>query len=648
MGKLFKKLIFAVLICYLGSTFAWATPEEGIYFRQIVRSLIRAAGESPEVQRQVFPKILATHPELFAWAASDRDWMQIIREADLDSALPMELKNKSLNASDFVLPKLLHPQMEAFQKLNEKERLAMLSVLPAPAYTSMAQAINEVLNRTSLVQLEGLQKLFASEHGLKISQVPADKAKLLLTLMRKYFDKMPLPDKREIVAAVLSLPPHSPLEAQLAEVVQNSGPVLQKFLQLFRESDDPGIQKVLKQLLSNIRPIPREIAQPFIEAHLGKTADQVFSSIQWEKPKSGTVGQVYFAKLRSTGEEVVIKFLRPGVREHAAREIKLLRELTRDDESLRELVDSLESSILPELDLIQEDANMTLGVRYADASKGLATTSRVREIPGSSDLLVLKKARGTNMSQEVAAPLERQGQAIANLLEKWFDRAIYGDGFLHADLHPGNLFYEELSGGAPNYLLTVIDFGSTAQLTPAQQKGFIHLSIAIVLKSSEKTLAALREVSELPDTMVASLSERIKNIYLSTPALSSRLSQVLMVSLDSGLKIPSSLLQLNRGRLFLETALAEINRKLDASDPDKKLRRFSPTGIYAKISLLRLLADAIPPSTGPRAKNPEERLISGKEWKSLISENRNEISDVVFDTCAQLFSGPAAKPRPTP
>ena len=62
-----------------------------------------------------------------------------------------------------------------------------------------------------------------------------------------------------------------------------------------------------------------------IEDELGISVDETFSFFSTEPVASASIGQVYRARLRSTGEEVALKVQRPKVLREVALDVYLLR-----------------------------------------------------------------------------------------------------------------------------------------------------------------------------------------------------------------------------------------------------------------------------------------------------------------------------------
>ena len=71
----------------------------------------------------------------------------------------------------------------------------------------------------------------------------------------------------------------------------------------------------LQKLCDKVPSFDSKIAFATIESELGKPVDEIFSKITPEPVAAASLGQVYKATLRATGEEVAVKVQRPAVLE---------------------------------------------------------------------------------------------------------------------------------------------------------------------------------------------------------------------------------------------------------------------------------------------------------------------------------------------
>lgn len=83
----------------------------------------------------------------------------------------------------------------------------------------------------------------------------------------------------------------------------------------------------LTQLQDAVPPFPGAEGRAVIEAELGISLDTTFSQISSEPVASASIGQVYKATLRTTGEEVAVKVQRPRVLTNVALDLYMLREV---------------------------------------------------------------------------------------------------------------------------------------------------------------------------------------------------------------------------------------------------------------------------------------------------------------------------------
>jgi ubiquinone biosynthesis protein len=147
------------------------------------------------------------------------------------------------------------------------------------------------------------------------------------------------------------------------------GPTFIKFGQILSNRADllpTGLIDELEKLQDNVAPVPGKIAAKVIEKDLNKKIDELFILFEENAFASASIAQVHRATLKS-GEKVVVKIQRPGIKEIIQADIKVMRYLadlfSRRIPSLRSfdpigLVKNFEDSITKELDFIHESINL--------------------------------------------------------------------------------------------------------------------------------------------------------------------------------------------------------------------------------------------------------------------------------------------------
>jgi aarF domain-containing kinase len=106
----------------------------------------------------------------------------------------------------------------------------------------------------------------------------------------------------------------------------------------------------LQKLCDKVPSYDSKIAFATIEKELGKTVVELFSEITPEPVAAASLGQVYKAVLRETGETVAVKVQRPAVLETVSLDLHLARELGMLVRNIPGLSDRLDAGKLSALD----------------------------------------------------------------------------------------------------------------------------------------------------------------------------------------------------------------------------------------------------------------------------------------------------------
>ena len=264
-----------------------------------------------------------------------------------------------------------------------------------------------------------------------------------------------------------------PRGVRIREALQELGPVYVKFGQSVSTRQDvlpDDVGEELAKLQDRMPPFSAEEALAQVQDIYGSPANEVFAEFESAALAAASIAQVHVARLH-TGEEVVVKLLRPGVRKQIERDIQVLYALAKlamrywkDAQRLRplEVVAEYEKTILNELDLMREAANASqlrrnfLGsdqlyvpeVYFDYCRTNAMVMERIHGVP-VSDMDTLRRA-GTNIPK-----------LAANGVEIFFTQ-VFKHNFFHADMHPGNIFVDISDPDNPLY--AAVDFGIVGML----------------------------------------------------------------------------------------------------------------------------------------------------------------------------------------
>lgn len=117
---------------------------------------------------------------------------------------------------------------------------------------------------------------------------------------------------------------------ELRDTITSLGPFFIKLGQALSIRPDilsPRSMVELQKLCDKVPSYPSKIAFATMERELGRPVDEVFSEITPEPVAAASLGQVYRATLRSTGDVVAVKVQRPQVLETVSLDLYLARQL---------------------------------------------------------------------------------------------------------------------------------------------------------------------------------------------------------------------------------------------------------------------------------------------------------------------------------
>ena len=266
--------------------------------------------------------------------------------------------------------------------------------------------------------------------------------------------------------------------AALRLALQDLGPIFIKFGQILSTRRDllpADIADELMLLQDRVPPFDPQLAVKLIEEQLGARISEVFSRFDIEPLASASVAQVHSAKLK-TGEEVVVKVVRPGLKPIIGSDLAWLFILARTAERLSadarllhpvDVVSDYEKTIYDELDLLREAANASQLKRNFEGSP-LMYVPQVYWDWCRPKVLVMERIYGIQVTDLAALADQRTDmKMLAERGVEIFFTQVFRDSFFHADMHPGNIFVSTVNPWAPQYI--AIDCGIVGSLTPEDQ-----------------------------------------------------------------------------------------------------------------------------------------------------------------------------------
>jgi ubiquinone biosynthesis protein len=265
---------------------------------------------------------------------------------------------------------------------------------------------------------------------------------------------------------------------RLRLALEELGPIFVKFGQAVSTRRDllpPDIADELAKLQDRVPPFPGATARALIEQAYGRPVAQAFASFDETPLAAASIAQVHPALLPG-GQEVVVKVLRPGMRELIGRDLEVLHALAdlaqrywSEGRRLRprEIVAEYQKTVLDELDLMREAANASQ-LKRNFAGSNLLYVPEVYWDYCRTDVMVMERIHGVPISDRTR--LKAAGTNIALLAEngvRIFFTQVFRHNFFHADMHPGNIFVLVDDPLRPRY--AAVDFGIVGTLDPRDQ-----------------------------------------------------------------------------------------------------------------------------------------------------------------------------------
>lgn len=274
--------------------------------------------------------------------------------------------------------------------------------------------------------------------------------------------------------------PDKLLGERLRLALQALGPVWIKFGQMLSTRRDLLPSEIVDQLSllqDRVASFSGQLAQEQIEKALGSPLSRWFDDFDITPLASASIAQVHTARLKESGQEVVIKVIRPDILPVIQADMKLmfrlagwLPKLLADGRRLRpqEVIHEYRKTLLAELNLLREAAN-AIQIRRNFAGSDIVYIPEIYSDFCRENVLVMERIYGVPISDITL--LNEIGVNMKLLAERGvqlFFTQVFRDSFFHADMHPGNIFVSYKHPHDPQYI--AIDYGIVGSLNKADKR----------------------------------------------------------------------------------------------------------------------------------------------------------------------------------
>lgn len=385
---------------------------------------------------------------------------------------------------------------------------------------------------------------------------------------------------------------------RVRRAIEALGPTFVKLGQILASRPDlltPEWTEELEKLHSQVSPIPWEKIRPQLEADLGASPHEVFAEFDTTPLAAASIAQVYKARLQ-TGEEVIVKVLRPGLRKIIEADLRLLAHATRIvvDEwpefaryQPHEQMRHLSGGLYGELDLVNEARNCeTIAAIFSDRDD--IVIPKIHWEWTSERVLVQEFIHGIPPNDH--ARLDAAGVDKVAVAQKGTDAFLNMaliEGVFHADPHPGNMLI--LEGNRIGF----IDFGIIGRLSGRRRTQLLMLIGAMLKEDADGLMAVLLDWTGSSNPDLTKL-ETSSQAFITRHAgavlnFADLLTDFMTMTRENDLAMPTDLAILFKGLVTADGVMRHLDPKFDlftAAGPTVKSKlasQFSIKGITRKV-----------------------------------------------------------------
>ena len=435
---------------------------------------------------------------------------------------------------------------------------------------------------------------------------------------------------------------------RIRKVLEELGPAYIKLGQMLSTRPDlvgMEIAEELQKLRDNTPTTPFDEMKDVIESELGSPIEEIYSEIDENPIGSASIGQVYKARLRSTGEYVAIKVQKPNSYEIIKSDVQIMNFLANNVNrflsrsrtyNLPAMVDEFERSIFKELNYMEEVMNMQnlsnnfKAVRYIKIPKAYTDFC-------SKKVITMELIKGVEVSDLVEGDYpDIDKKKIANYGVKSYFKQIMLDGFFHADPHPGNLIVTE------DKKLCYIDAGMMGILNEDFKENLAELILLLISGNTNNIIKQLIYMdiitpAQNTDELKADVDDLL-NLYYGADLknMDGMMEDLLNAMIKNNVILPREFVMIGRGIALIEDTGKKLDPNFNAATELKKLSRkiiinkYKPKRL-SKVTIdyllqLEHLAKDLPDTINRTISKIEEGDIEVKLKHEGISALANQLS----------------------
>jgi len=372
-----------------------------------------------------------------------------------------------------------------------------------------------------------------------------------------------------------------PSPERLREAIEELGPTFVKFGQILAHRPDLvpiEYTKELEKLEDSVPSFSPDKALQIIDEEIGT---ENFQHIQKEPMAAASISQVHKAKLE-TGEEVIIKVRRPGIKETIRTDLEIIEILAKQLEKrfkkakqaqIQKVVQEFSNWTKDELDFEKEQKNADL------FRENLSDEEKIRAPKTYPDLttekvLVMERVKGYKCTnQEEIKNLDTDNEEVARTIIRGVLKQSIRDGFFHADPHSSNFLIEE------DGTIVYLDFGMMGKITKRNRNLLGLLLLHSVNEDAESGVETVKKMAYVEeDANLEALKQEIENKMarinhstLKETQISKEILDLAVVASQQGVHMPSSMTLMGKSLLTMEGIGLTVYPEFELGEEYKEL-----------------------------------------------------------------------------
>lgn len=429
---------------------------------------------------------------------------------------------------------------------------------------------------------------------------------------------------------------HAKLPYVIANILDEMGGVFVKFGQVLSTKKDTlpvHYIEAFSSLHDQVQPLSQKELKTIIDSKIGNI-DEIYESFDMKPIAAASIGQVHLARLKSTGEKVVVKILRPDVKQKMTVDLDLLIQFVswlseRSSKIKRlgliQLATGFKKNLIEETDFDNEALNTNM-LRKAFKEHNIEIrVPKVYPQYSTKQILTMEYIEGERFTKRVETD-------VSEMIIHAFLTQILIIGIFHADPHPGNMML------TTDGKVALIDFGSVGYLSEDERVGMLSFLIGYSNNDTKEMANGLMKVCEEDDLLSQDRIEQRLNRLLSEASFSHDPTSVMMRQLmlmitEMGLSLKPTVAGAFRAIITLDGTLSSVDEAYSLSTASQSYASLMDKGKLVEERLNKFkgkLEDYIPKLL--------ELPILKENRVTIVREENQHVNDFIGTLTVGLFT----------